>query len=128
MTSLSWVVACKSEGLPSHVISDFFLRLSVILCELSKYPHMVDGKFYAVLETLLHPDKIGVWREVSHRRFIGPTFFENTINYDRYTDIVHEFLGRLTEEEIPEAWFKEGRATFRAAPTTMSELSMLFGD
>jgi hypothetical protein len=37
--------------------------------------------------------------------FVGRIFFDNTIYSERYIDIVHEFLERLSEEEIVESWF-----------------------
>jgi hypothetical protein len=41
---------------------------------------------------------------------VGPIFFENTINSEQYTDIGHEFLGRVTEEEIIAAQFQQHSA------------------
>jgi hypothetical protein len=59
---------------------------------------------------------------------LGPFFFENTVNLERYIDIVHEFLGHLTEEEIAKAWFQQDCATCHTARATMHEVSLLFRD
>jgi hypothetical protein len=65
---------------------------------------------------------------VSRRRIAGPTFSENTINSKRYIDIVHQFLGHLTEGEIPEAQFQQDSAICLTTRATARELSLLFGD
>jgi hypothetical protein len=47
----------------------------------------------------LHDIKVGVWRAVTARRVIGPIFFEDTVNSDRYvSDILEPFFQELTEE------------------------------
>jgi hypothetical protein len=71
---------------------------------------------------------MGVWCAVSRRRIFRPIFFQNTTNSECYTDIIHGYLGQLTEEETAEAWFQEDNATCRTAWATMRELSLLVGD
>jgi hypothetical protein len=65
-------------------------------CTSTKNPHAAD-------ETPLYPVKIVVWCAVSGRGIVGPIFFENTINSERYIGIIHEFLGHRIEEGIAEA-------------------------
>jgi hypothetical protein len=65
----------------------------------------------AVHGTPLHPVKIEVWCAVSCHRIVGSIFFENTINLEHYIDIVHEFLGQVTEKEIAKAWFHQDSTT-----------------
>jgi hypothetical protein len=45
----------------------------------------------------LHDIKVGVWCAVSTRRVIGPIFFGDTVNSDRYvSDILEPFFQELT--------------------------------
>jgi hypothetical protein len=56
---------------------------------------------HAYLEAPLHPQKIGIWWiAVSRRRLIGPIFFNNTINEQRYREqILQNFIQQLDENE-----------------------------
>jgi hypothetical protein len=63
------------------------------------------------LETPLHPQKIGFWIAVS-RRLIGPIFFNNTINGQRYREqILKNFIQQLDENESNYGWFQHDGAT-----------------
>jgi hypothetical protein len=64
---------------------------------------------HAVHETPLHRVKIGLWCTVSRPRIFGPIFFENIANSEPYIDIIHDFVGHITEEEISEAWTPTGQ-------------------
>ena len=50
-------------------------------------------------ERPLHSTKIGVWCALSRQIIIGPIFFSETVNSERYINIIHEFIGHLTEDE-----------------------------
>ena len=60
----------------------------------SDNPHSLHG-------TPLHDKKVGVWVAISRRRIVGPIFFMNTINSERYcSDILHAFIGQMTSDDI----------------------------
>jgi hypothetical protein len=61
---------------------------------------------------------------VSCRKIAGPIYLKDTITLEHYIDIVQEFLGHLTEEEISVAWSQEDSTTCYTA--TKSKLSLLF--
>jgi hypothetical protein len=51
-------------------------------------------------EVPLHDQKIGVWCAIIASRIVGPIFFENTINSERYvSDILRSFFESITEQE-----------------------------
>ncbi len=50
-------------------------------------------------KTGLHPFKIGVWYEVSHRRIACPIFFESTIIAEVYRGIIKQFIALLEVDE-----------------------------
>jgi hypothetical protein len=51
--------------------------------------------------------KVGVWCALSARRIVGPVFFNENINCDRYVQvIVGQFFSELTEEESLYGWFQ----------------------
>ena len=58
-------------------------------------------------DNFLHDKKVGVWVAISRRRIVGPIFFMNTINSERYcSDILHAFIGQMTSDKINYSWFK----------------------
>jgi hypothetical protein len=43
---------------------------------------------------------LGVWCDVSARRIVGPVFFNNTMNCERYVQVIlGQFSPELAEEE-----------------------------
>ena len=57
-------------------------------------------------ETSLHPIKIGVWVAISRARIIGPIFFNQTINADRYRLLILDnFINQLNEFERAHCYF-----------------------
>jgi hypothetical protein len=71
----------------------------------SQNPHLT-------YEALLHPVKVGVWCAVSERRIIGPVFCNETINYERYVQVIlWQFFPELTEEERLCGWCQQDSAT-----------------
>jgi hypothetical protein len=69
----------------------------------SKNPHLTH-------EALLHPVKVGAWCTLS-ARIVGPVFFNETINCERYVQVIlGQFFSELTEEESLYGWFQEDSA------------------
>jgi hypothetical protein len=67
---------------------------------------------HATVEGPLHSDKICVWVAISRRRIIGPIFFTETIDSDRYClQILFPFIDQLNEDEINNALFQQDFAT-----------------
>ena len=79
-------------------------------------------------ERPLHSTKIGVWCALSRQIIIGPIFFSETVNSERYINIIHEFIGHLTEDESNQGWFQQDDATSHTSRYSMNELQLLFGD
>jgi hypothetical protein len=56
--------------------------------------------------------KVGVWCAVSARRIIGPVLFNETINCEKYVQVIlRQFFPQLTEEERLCGWFQQDAAT-----------------
>jgi hypothetical protein len=73
--------------------------------------------------------KAGVWCALSARRIVGPVFFNETINCERYVWInLRQFFLKLTEEERPYGCFQQVSATAHTARMCMQALSDVFGD
>lgn len=77
-------------------------------------------------ETSLHPKKIGVWCAISRTKIIGPIFFENTINAERYADILYDYIALLPRDER-DAYFQQDGARAHTAGVTHSLLGPFFG-
>lgn len=77
----------------------------------------------------LHDVKIGVWCAISARRIIGPIFFRETINADRYIDLIlRPFFQELTEEERSNGYFMQDNATAHTANRSMEVIREVFED
>jgi hypothetical protein len=64
----------------------------------------------------LHPAKVGVWCILSARKIVGPVFFNETINCERYVQAtLRQFFSELTEEERLCGWFQQDSATAHTA-------------
>jgi hypothetical protein len=73
--------------------------------------------------------KVGVWYAVSARRVIGPIFFEDTVNSDRYvSDILEPFFQELTDEETRYGYFQQDSTTALTARNSMQRLRDAFDD
>ncbi len=68
---------------------------------------------YEYWESSLHPPKIGVWCAMSHRRIIGPIFYETTVNGEVYWDIITDFIALLEEDECDCVFQEAGAAHTR---------------
>jgi hypothetical protein len=81
------------------------------------------------LEVPLHDQKIGVWYVIAASRIVGPIFFENTINSERYvTDILRPFFDSITEEENTYGYFRQDGATAHTATYSINVLNEVFED
>lgn len=78
-------------------------------------------------ETALHPEKIGVWCAMSRKRIVGPIFFTQTINTERYQAIIQDFVALLEEDERF-AYFQQDGARAHVSVETMEFLREFFGD
>jgi hypothetical protein len=83
----------------------------------------------ALHESLLHDEKIGVWVGMSRRCIVGPIFFLEALNSQRYCDnIVYPFIAQLKEDEIDKAYFQQDGATAHTAHMSMALLDNVFVD
>jgi hypothetical protein len=77
----------------------------------------------------MHDIKVGVWCAVSAQRAIGPIFFRDTVNSDRYiSDILEPFFQELTEEDTWYGYFQQDSATAHTAHNSMQRLRDVFDD
>jgi hypothetical protein len=84
---------------------------------------------HVFVEAPLHPMKVGVWIAVSRRRLIGPIFFHQTINAERYRELIlNEFINQLDDEELQYGYFQQDVATPHTTQANLQYLSDFFGD
>lgn len=82
---------------------------------------------HVLVETSLHPIKIGIWVAMSRRRVIGPIFFEETINAERYRqNILNPFIAALHPLEMQRGYFQQDGATAHTAAATLQYLEEHF--
>lgn len=82
---------------------------------------------HEILETPLHSQKIGAWLAVSRRRIIGPIFFNNTINAERYrNNLLLPFVNQLHDDELRAGYFQQDNATAHKTRETMELLHEFF--
>jgi hypothetical protein len=68
--------------------------------------------------TPIYVSKIGVWIAVLRRRLIGPIFFNETINGQRYREqILVPFINELDDEEVQTGYFQHGATAHTARET-----------
>ena len=80
-------------------------------------------------EVPLHDAKIGVWCAVSAKRIIGPIFFEDTINSERYrTQILAPFFQLLSDNERQYGYFQQDSATAHTAADSLDAIREVFDD
>jgi hypothetical protein len=81
------------------------------------------------METPLHDQNIGVRCEISRSRIIGPTFFEDTVSSERYSELIlYPFIGHLNEDDIIRGCFQQDGATAHMAQVSMALLRSVFGE
>jgi hypothetical protein len=84
---------------------------------------------HAFHESPLHDEKMGVWVGVSRRRIVGPIFFSESLNSQRYCDnIVYPFIAQMKEDEIDKAYFQKDGATAYTAHMSMALFDDVFAD
>ncbi len=81
----------------------------------------------AFVEKGLHPQKLGIWCAISRKRVVGPFFFSQTINAERYQAIITDFIASLEPEER-DCWFQQDGATAHTAESTIAFLKEFFGE
>lgn len=80
-------------------------------------------------EHCIHPIKTGVWVAISRARIIGPIFFNETINADRYRrQILDTFLNQLDDIELTTGYFQQDGASAHTARETLAYLEEFFGE
>ena len=83
---------------------------------------------HSLRETPLHDKKLDVLVAICRRRIVGPIFFMNAINSERYCwDILHAFIGQMTSDEINYSWFQQDGATAHTSGRSMHLLKEFFG-
>jgi hypothetical protein len=77
----------------------------------------------------LHDQKTGVWCAITASRIVGPIFFENIINSERYvTDILRPFFESIKDEEKTYDCFIQDGATAHTADYSINVLNEVFED
>lgn len=93
------------------------------------YRHWSSVNPHVYVETNMHPIKVGVWCAMSRTRIIGPIFFHDTINAQRYRTLILEpFLAQLNDNEIQFGYFQQDGATAHTANNTIEFLEGTFHD
>jgi hypothetical protein len=83
----------------------------------------------SIHEVPLHDVKIRVWCAISAYRIIGPVFFQETINSERYVRLILTPLFRkLTEDKKTYGYFMQDNTTAHTANHSMNEINQVFGD
>lgn len=80
------------------------------------------------IETPLHPEKVGIWVAISRRRIIGPIFFHDTLNGERYRTILQQALGTMLDDELQFGHFQQDGATPHTAGETLRYLREFYDD
>lgn len=82
---------------------------------------------HSFVETSPHPQKNGVWVAMSRRRIVGPIFFNETINAERYRRIILDpFIEQLHDDELTNGYFQQDGATAHTANATLDYLKQYF--
>lgn len=93
------------------------------------YRHWSSVNPHVFIETDMHPIKIGVWCAISRRRIIGPIFFHDTINAERYRTLLLEpFIRQLDDNERQFGYFQQDGATAHTAHATIEFLQRYFNN
>jgi hypothetical protein len=97
-----------------------FIRLR----QLPKQQLVVDPR--DIMETPLHDPKVGVWCARSRNRMTGPIFFEDTINFECYCELIlYTFIDHSNEDDVSRGYFQQDGATVHVSTTL---LRSVFGE
>jgi hypothetical protein len=101
---------------------------------LSSYVNSQNGRVWSatnpheIKDTPFH-DQVGVWCPISRNRVIGPIFLDDTINSERYCEVI---LSALTEHlnvnETARGYFQQDGVTAHTARVSMTLLRDVFGN
>lgn len=83
---------------------------------------------HVFIESPLHSKKVGVICFMSRRRIIGPIFFRETLNSDRFIQLFNEFVTYLTEEEKNFGYLQMDGATCHTSKRTRATVAEIFND
>lgn len=78
-----------------------------------------------------HEPKVTVWSDLFSHGLIEPMFFENTVNSQRYLDMLrNDFLSKFLASELPidTQRFVQNGATLHADNVVLDFLNSLFGN
>jgi hypothetical protein len=92
-------------------------------------PYWSSQNPYLTLDVLLQPVKASVWCAVSAEIVYLCFFFNETINCERYVQVIlGQFFPELTEEEKLYGLFEQDSATAHTSRMSMQALSDVFWD
>lgn len=85
-------------------------------------PHLIH-------EIPLHDAKVGVWCAITAQRIIGPIFFNETVNSERYrANILAPFFQLLSHYERENGYFQQDSATAHTAHNSLNDIKEVFED
>lgn len=83
-----------------------------------------------VVQKPLHSQRVTVWAGVARWGIVGPYFFTETINKERYIEMINEFLLPFLRRlrRVRRTWFQQDGATCHTAKETIAVLKKAFGN
>jgi hypothetical protein len=128
----SWFLQSVVEGAINPKLTFFSVE---VWFRLQRYINTQNNSYWSsqnphlTHKVLLHPVKVGVWCAVGARRIVVPVFFNETINFKRYVQVILEQLfPELIKEESLCDWFQQDSTTAHTACMSMHVLSDVFMD
>lgn len=79
-------------------------------------------------EICLHDQKVKVWCAIDQTSIIGPTFFTNIINAERYHTCISELFTLLNKCKMVEAWFQQAGAMAHTTYVSLTYQKEFFPD
>jgi hypothetical protein len=113
----------EQSGRPSELNDEKLLDISDYAAESIKIIAQVGtrGRFQAC-------NSAKAWVAISRRCIVGPLFFEETVNSERYCSMLYSFISLLEEDEITYSLFQQDGATVHTANNAMKLLNEIFGE
>ena len=81
-----------------------------------------------VIETSLHPEKIGVWVGITRKKIYGPIFFTDTVTSKEYIKIIDQFIETIDEEILIDGYFQQDAAPAHTSRETAYHSRTYFHD